>query len=307
MFLPSQSIFNSYFDSNKYPDCLNPIMINGYLVPCGSCSVCLLHKKREWMIRCLCEYVTTGQGYFVTLTFDDEHIIDTSYSKVQYFLARLRKLQRQKFRYYGVYENGERSYRPHFHILFFGLRLVTGEKSDNEYLVDIWKNGIVDCGFLDNKSIRYVVGYCQKKFLQSEKFTKSEKKVDDYKKNNKYEPIVLNRHHYHFCSRGLGFSFFFKNLDKIIRDNSIIINDIRYSIPRSFLLALKYRNEELYNEFFSGHINMEYLEMLDKIGDRRLADIEYVTLKKNKIIQKERLLYDKKKDNKYNELYVYRA
>lgn len=66
--------------------------------------------------------------WFVTLTYDDEHLpLSPSglptlrYSDVQKFLKRLRTNSGQKFRYFAASEYGDRTQRPHYHLIIYGL------------------------------------------------------------------------------------------------------------------------------------------------------------------------------------------
>lgn len=76
------------------------------IVPCGKCIGCRVSKAIEWSNRCLCEMQYHEQSYFVTLTYNEEHIHRVlSYDEngfprlcstlckddVQRFLKRLRK------------------------------------------------------------------------------------------------------------------------------------------------------------------------------------------------------------------------
>ena len=43
-------------------------------IPCGKCSGCRLQKSREWANRCMLELQYHKSSYFVTLTYDEEHV-----------------------------------------------------------------------------------------------------------------------------------------------------------------------------------------------------------------------------------------
>ena len=44
------------------------------IIPCGKCDECKLDYAREWSVRCQCEASLWNDNYFVTLTYDDEHL-----------------------------------------------------------------------------------------------------------------------------------------------------------------------------------------------------------------------------------------
>ena len=109
-------------------------------VPCGQCIGCRLDYSREWANRCILEASYHESNYFVTLTYSNSHLpinyhcsdLHTgeagecpSLSKrdVQLFLKRIRKNSSQFIRYYIAGEYGDRTYRPHYHCILFGLKL----------------------------------------------------------------------------------------------------------------------------------------------------------------------------------------
>lgn len=110
------------------------------VIPCGQCIGCRLQRSREWANRCLMELQDHPEGgYFVTLTYNDMHLPWSLYSDpstgeacfslsldrrdVQLFLKRLRKNTGQDIRYFGCGEYGPTTFRPHYHIILFGLVL----------------------------------------------------------------------------------------------------------------------------------------------------------------------------------------
>ncbi|UPW40988.1 replication initiator protein [Sigmofec virus UA08Rod_5894] len=110
-------------------------------IPCGQCEACRLQKSRDWANRCMLELEYHTSSYFVTLTYDDDHVPTRFYADpadgevsgevqtlvkkdFQDFLKRLRKrFKDQKIRYYACGEYGPATWRPHFHAILFGLQL----------------------------------------------------------------------------------------------------------------------------------------------------------------------------------------
>lgn len=130
-------------------------------VPCGQCEGCQEAYSKEWAIRCLLESYTHEHNYFLTLTYDDEHLpiaeymVDKDTGEIyededglwQYlggtlqprdmdlFLKKLRKFyeyENKKTGYYLGYkhtgtrfyycgEYGEISGRAHYHMLTFNM------------------------------------------------------------------------------------------------------------------------------------------------------------------------------------------
>lgn len=118
-------------------------------IPCGNCKGCRLARAREWALRCMHEAELYDQNYFITLTFNDEHLNSKSEldkSDFQNFMKRLRKKfvptmpkeiksqgkdsidyirweHEHQIRFYHCGEYGDRFNRPHHHACIFNLKL----------------------------------------------------------------------------------------------------------------------------------------------------------------------------------------
>lgn len=110
-------------------------------IPCGKCIGCRLQYSRDWANRCMLELQYHDSAYFLTLTYDNEHLpynefinpdtgeisqapVHTLVKKdFQDFMKRLRKNTSQKIRFFGCGEYGSDTHRPHYHIIVFGLEL----------------------------------------------------------------------------------------------------------------------------------------------------------------------------------------
>ena len=116
--------------------CIKPLTLEGRgEVGCGQCRNCRINRRREWVGRMILEAKEHLFSSFVTLTYDDEHMPkDGSLCKkhLQQFIRRLRKaLYPRKIRYYAVGEYGDKSWRPHYHLIVFGLS--PDETSDRDW------------------------------------------------------------------------------------------------------------------------------------------------------------------------------
>lgn len=109
-------------------------------LPCRKCIGCRLDYSRQWANRCMLELQYHESSFFLTITYDDDHlprryssdpetgeIISPSAPLVkrdlQLFFKRLRKNTGQKIRYMACGEYGEHTFRPHYHAIVFGLKL----------------------------------------------------------------------------------------------------------------------------------------------------------------------------------------
>jgi hypothetical protein len=128
-----------------------------FMLPCGQCIGCRLERSRQWAIRCLHEASLHNFNCFITLTFDQKHLLDRSNPftvdprDFQLFMKRLRKrlwqdhlrrytllyrisgifsksltrwLANKLFnspRYFSCGEYGDKFGRPHYHACLFGV------------------------------------------------------------------------------------------------------------------------------------------------------------------------------------------
>lgn len=141
---------------------------------CGICPACVLNARAVWSARIQLEASCHENNSFLTLTFDDGHLPDPpSLSKVhlQDFFKKFRTyLVRYypvevRFRYFACGEYGDKSKRPHYHVIFFGVEC----NSEIERLVQkAWSVDGVPLGFIKLDAFNanrasYVAKYTTKK------------------------------------------------------------------------------------------------------------------------------------------------
>lgn len=227
--------------------------IDPMVVPCGKCELCLKARAREWTTRLLHELSYYDSSMFVTLTYNDENLpIDGSLSKraLRLFIKRFRKrISPRRIKYYGCGEYGEESFRPHYHLIMFGVKkgdfVPTGSKF---YAHEDWINlksreslGNIYLGSVTNASIRYVANYISKKSLK---------------------PNCTVEAPFQVQSQGIG-ERFAKDNEKQIKDNlGITVNGVNTGIPRYYKKKLKIETDELYSK--SVEAMDELIEKLDK-------------------------------------------
>lgn len=107
-------------------------------VPCGRCIGCRLEYSRQWANRCMLEAKYHEKACFVTLTYNSSHVPRALYPDlatgecmpalslckrdVQLFFKRLRKaFPDNPIRYFGCGEYGPSTFRPHYHLIIFGV------------------------------------------------------------------------------------------------------------------------------------------------------------------------------------------
>lgn len=133
-------------------------------VPCGGCMPCRIQVKRVWAARLLLESMQHSEQCFVTLTYDEAHQPPGQNlvpADVVLWLKRLRKaVSPARLRYFLVGEYGEKTWRPHYHALLFGMPV--NEQSE-KLIFETWGHGFVSIGDVNVSTVRYVVGYTLKK------------------------------------------------------------------------------------------------------------------------------------------------
>lgn len=175
-------------------------------IPCGKCIGCRLSYARQWADRCMLELQYHDSAYFVTLTYNDEHVPRSAYGDpetgeaqpvltlnrrdVQLFLKRLRRAcPDDSIRYFGCAEYGPNTFRPHYHLIIFGLHLndLQLKRQDVDGKVNAWTSatlqaawserpfgnyspildslGDVECSDVSWEACNYVARYIVKKQL----------------------------------------------------------------------------------------------------------------------------------------------
>lgn len=155
--------------------CKSPFMIGPLPCACQRCMPCRINKKRIWTFRLELEAKKHLSSCVVTLTYNRVYLPEGGSLvpfHAQAFLKRLRTLLApKKIRYFLVGEYGEDSFRPHYHVLLFGLGAhVAGGLDGRSGLVkQAWKYGYVYVDECSSEAISYVAGYVTKKLTQNER------------------------------------------------------------------------------------------------------------------------------------------
>ncbi len=217
-------------------------------IPCGQCAQCRLNHAREWATRCMIEAKQYKENYFLTLTYDEEHLpknkgidLETGEATVvatlrekdlQDFMKRLRITWARKYGWNGIVmankirnfscgEYGEKRGRPHYHAIIFNLPIKdlqpdhynkTGKLIYYSAEIEkIWGNGIVGIGDVTWESACYVARYCMKK--------QTGPNAEDYYKEIGRVPEFVR------MSRrpGIGKQYFEDNKDKIYKTDELFV------------------------------------------------------------------------------------
>lgn len=248
---------------------LLPYSARTMFVPCGKCSACLSQKRQAWSFRLQQELKFSTSAYFITLTYDDDHVPERVCKEdVQKFLKRFRKsIHPFRVRYFAVAEYGEKHGRPHYHLLIFNYP--AGVDSLREELKETWKFCAPEqfdfedaVGTVTPASISYVCKYCL-----SNIFTDN---PDD-------RTFML-------CSRrpGIGFSYLTSAMSGYLKDH--LGEKVKeqggasLNLPRYYERV--YTPEERINmqirRAYRAHVNEQARRMLHKLENPAISYEKYV-------------------------------
>lgn len=249
--------FHSYYFADFNPDIHTPEFINNITktchrvgmfrhkfvtVPCGKCVQCRARNARDWKVRLYHHSLTYGDAVFVTLTYDDDHMdsVDLNYHHFQLFMKRLRrKFPDKRITYFVSGEYGSSSLRRHFHCIIFGLdfdliksRFLCRSRRakdvkiwTSDVLSDCWDfRGYVSCSKVYSGDFRvfgYVSGYIISKSSEKHLFDVSScRSVPEF--------------HHMSLKPAIGLDYFLSNVEQIYRNDYVLINSRKVSVPRAY-------------------------------------------------------------------------
>lgn len=248
-------------------------------IPCGKCVKCINKKRTEWAFRLDQEAKDHAQSYFITLTYDEKELpylnLETGqypvrlsqdvnilretdrvekivYKKdVQDFIKRLRYYQKKqtkrKIRYYACSEYGtEKTKRPHYHIIAFGLEPTVARKVE---LGKVWQYGNADIKPLDNKpgTYYYVTKYLFKQRLIKDTWT--------------FKPFSL------MSTRPfIGHGFIKRNIKRQYYNQDLFtkFNGKEIIIPRIYRESLMYEVDDKPDKYFKKYLKDNTIKKLQK-------------------------------------------
>lgn len=133
-------------------------------LPCGNCIGCRMAHAKAWALRCRLELQQHTSAVFTTLTYRDDALpLTLSKRHLSLFLKRLRtNLTRsgtnRTLRFFASGEYGEKTHRPHYHAILFGMAL-----ADAAAIETAWGLGFAQTKPITTARINYCAGYTAKK------------------------------------------------------------------------------------------------------------------------------------------------
>jgi hypothetical protein len=185
------------------------------IVSCGVCPDCKSRRVSDWVFRLQVEERNSSSAYFITLTYDDDHVplIENNGITLQTlnpkdltdYWKRLRYHDdNNNIKYYACGEYGGQTSRPHYHAIVFNVK-------DKNNILKAWSlksennpMGFVDIGTVTGSSIAYVCKYVDKRrFGEIQDLDYVDPRVPEYSVN----------------SNGLGKSYLTESIIKYYKDD----------------------------------------------------------------------------------------
>lgn len=170
------------------------------IIPCGKCIGCRLDYSREWANRGYLESKLWKQNFFVTITYNEDNINIPEWIEDQdgytydndgtwtgtlvpkhltQFIKNVRQIMKREhnqdnIRFMACGEYGTETERPHYHIIFFNLklpiedlynpRIIHKEIYYQSHIIErAWKYGISNVSECSWNTIAYTARYITKK------------------------------------------------------------------------------------------------------------------------------------------------
>lgn len=164
---------------------------------CGTCYECKKERARNWTYKLWLEQKSyeANNNCFITLTYNDENIPKNQSLRkkdLQDFIKRLRKnLKLKDIKYFSAGEYGERTQRPHYHMIILGYRpndmvKMHGTRSKknkalykSDTIKTIWGKGRITVQPFAKNEVGYLTLYIEENNIRFQK--ENEKQIKYYK------------------------------------------------------------------------------------------------------------------------------
>lgn len=235
---------------NRLEEIKDNISYRYNILPCGKCIGCKLEYSREWANRGYLEAKCWKQNWFVTITYDEDHLTiqeeTTDENEITWtnegdwngtlvpkeltqFIKNIRQIMKREYKEDGIRfmacgEYGEEGERPHYHIIFFNLNLppetfynpkIINKETywQNTIIERAWGKGIINISEASWNNIAYTARYITKKIngTGSDELYKS--------KGQEKEFFRVSR------MPGIGQPYYEKHKEQIYKNDEIIVKN----------------------------------------------------------------------------------
>jgi len=151
--------------------CLYTRLIHGAPVACGKCINCRNKRIAGWSARLMKEDMHSCMSFFVTLTYDADHLMFCPKNRptlwpshlTSYWKMLRKKLNNNgKIKYYACGEYGSNKKRPHYHAILFIRETKFSPTEILNILENNWPHGETFTGTVTGESIAYTLKYISK-------------------------------------------------------------------------------------------------------------------------------------------------
>lgn len=186
----------------------------------------------------------SSSSLFITLTYDTDNVhitprgfMNLDKRDVQLFMKKLRKQNTNTLKYYACGEYGDKTKRPHYHIILFNANLQTIQKN--------WKHGQIHYGTVSEASVGYTLKYMSKPI-----------KVPLHQNDDRNKEFSL-------MSKGIGKSYL---THKMLKWHHADLKERMYcNIKDNKKIAMpRYYKEKIYNQEQRGELKSHHTEKLTK-------------------------------------------
>lgn len=122
-------------------------------IPCGQCLECRSSHAQQWADRCTLEASKYKDNFFITLTYDENHLPKNESlvrEDIQNFVKYLRTTTDNKIKVFYSGEYGDTSLRPHYHLILFNYPIDDLSYEFKEAYGHVYR----DNGWLDSVQLR---------------------------------------------------------------------------------------------------------------------------------------------------------
>lgn len=238
-------------------------------VPCCSCLACRINYAKEWAVRCVLESLYHEENYFITLTYDNEHLPDNGLINREHMREFQLKVW-SKFpgvRFFGCGEYGSKNGRCHWHLIAFGLPLndfkaVGNGLYESATLKKLWPYGFNYVGEVNYATCNYVAQYCTKKV-----FSDSKNILD--KKNREYI----------FCSTkpGIGFQWCNDHINTLLEYDKVFGpfgSKKAVAVPRYFQRVAEKLDSEAFKDFKKSRLDNSKALQISECITHQVSEVE---------------------------------
>lgn len=249
-------------------------------VDCGKCPNCIKKRTSQWSFRLRKEGDNSSSSYFITLTYNTIHIPITKNGymtlkpeDITKWIKRLRKVNKEKIKYYYVGEYGGQTNRPHYHMIIYNADINLIDKT--------WNLGAIHYGEVNGASIGYTLKYMIK-----------DSRIPMHKNDDRLPEFGR-------MSKGLGAQYLTDNIIQWHQNQAALLTRLCCMIDGKKIPMPRYYKEKIYSEAQKWLIQLE----AKKLSEKNMEEREKTVILHNEI-EAHKALFRKQQQSKYKNKYL---